>query len=97
MKTKIEEDKTLAERTTLSINAILEILKSCIHTTYFQVKKFYLQKYGMAIGFPLSPPLSDIFMKNFEKRALDQYNSKLKLWHKCVVDTLVIWQIYKMF
>lgn len=47
----------------------------------------------MAIRFPLSPPLADLFMRVFEKRELDEYSSRPKLWRRYVDDIFVIWQI----
>lgn len=77
--TKLEKRNTLAW-IILSVYVIIEMFGTCINTTYFQVdNKFYHKKFGMAMGSPLSSPLSDIFMEDFEKRTLDQYYSRPKL------------------
>ena len=65
----------MGERTTLSINTILELLTFCVKTTFFQYKNdFYTQDVGMAMGSPLSPFLSNIFMEHFENNFVQNYN-----------------------
>jgi hypothetical protein len=47
---KIHNDDTLAERSVLQVEAIMEMLVVCLRATYFQVDdKFFQQKDGMAI------------------------------------------------
>jgi hypothetical protein len=60
---------------------IMEILEVCMRTTYFQVDdKFYEQKEGMAMGSPLSPVISNIFVETFEQWALTTAQQKPKMW-----------------
>lgn len=93
VKTKLVEERALAEWTTLSINVIIEILRTYIRTTYFRVdNRFYQQEFGISMGSPLSPTLIYIFMEGFEKRPLDQNSSETKLWRGYTDVTFVIWQ-----
>ena len=43
------------------------------------------------MGSPLSPIVANLFMEKFEKKSLDTYPLKLKLWKRYVDDTNVIW------
>ncbi|GJQ78407.1 hypothetical protein Trydic_g22231 [Trypoxylus dichotomus] len=53
--------------------------------------KFYQQEFGMTIGSLLSPVLSNIYMEEFERRAMDSYELQPKMWLSYVDDTFVIW------
>jgi hypothetical protein len=68
------------------------MLEVCLRTTYFQVDdEFFPQKDGMAIRSPLSPIVSNIYKKHFEKMALDSAQHKSSLWLRYVDDTFVVW------
>jgi hypothetical protein len=70
----------------------MELLKVCLRTTYFQVDdKFFQQKDGMAMRSSLSPIVSNIFMENFEKLALDLALLKPSLWLQYIDETFVVW------
>ncbi|GJQ84051.1 hypothetical protein Trydic_g14437 [Trypoxylus dichotomus] len=44
VKNRLSRDATLEERTSLSVEAIIELLSICVNTTYFHVdNKFYQQ------------------------------------------------------
>jgi hypothetical protein len=88
----LENDNTLAERSVLKVESIVELLDVCLRTTYFQVDDgFYQQKDGMAMGSSLSPIVSNIYMEHFEHLALDSAQDKSSLWLRYVDDTFVIW------
>ncbi|GJQ86049.1 hypothetical protein Trydic_g10619 [Trypoxylus dichotomus] len=87
----LEENTTLDEGTSLSVEAIIELLSTCVNTAYFQVdNKFFQQEFGMAMGFPLSPVLSNIYIEEFERRTMDSYELKPRMWLRYVDDTFVI-------
>ncbi|KAJ8912114.1 hypothetical protein NQ315_013203 [Exocentrus adspersus] len=63
VKKKLSEDQALEHRTSLSINMIMEMLNMCINTTYFQLyNDFYQQEFSVAMGSPLLPIVSNIFI-----------------------------------
>jgi hypothetical protein len=90
IRNKFHIDDTLADRSLLHIETIMELLEDCLRTTYFQVDvKFFQQKDGMAMGSSLSPIVSNI-MEHFEKLALDSAQHKPSLWLRYVDDTFVV-------
>jgi hypothetical protein len=79
------------ERPVLQAEAIIELLEIGLKTTYFQVDKFFQQKDGIAVGCSLSIIISNIYMENFEKLALDSAQHKPSFWLRYVDDTFVVW------
>ena len=67
IKQKLLDDISLHERTQLSVDEIIDLLKLCLSNTCFQWRdSFYEQTSGAAMGSPLSPVLANIFMEHFE-------------------------------
>ena len=49
----------------------MELMGFCLHNTYFSFQnKFYKQVEGAAMGSPISPIVANLYMENFEGRAL---------------------------
>ena len=49
----------------------LNYLGFCLHNTYFSFQnKFYEQIEGAAMGSPMSPTVANLFMEDFERKAL---------------------------
>ena len=72
IKQKLLDDISLHERTQLSADEIIDLLKLCLSNTCFQWRDgFYEQTSGAAMGSPLSPVLASIFMEHFEQIALE--------------------------
>ena len=92
IKEKLLEDANLHERTHLSVEEIVELLKLCLSTTCFQWRDdFYEQTSGAAMGSPLSPVLANIFMEHFEQNALASSALVPKLWKRHVDDIFAVW------
>ena len=71
IKKLLEEDQDLHKRTTMSTKHIMDLLEFCLRSTYFIHKgKFFEQVEGAAMGSPTSPIVANLFMENFESRAL---------------------------
>ena len=68
---KLQQDTTLPNRTNMSIPHIITLLKSCLKNTYFLFQgMYYEQVHGAAIGSPISPLIANLFMEEFEVKAL---------------------------
>ena len=88
---RLLEDPSLPERTTLSVDEILEATKICIESTYFKFKgDLFQQIAGLAMGSPISPIVANIFMQNYEKRMLVGFENPPRVWLRYVDDTLVV-------
>ena len=63
---KLEEDRTLGDRTFLSPEQIAELLGMCLKSTYFSYgESFYEQKEGAAMGSPVSAVVANLYMEFF--------------------------------
>lgn len=88
----LHEDDTLEDRTAISAANICLLTELCLRSTYFQFQnQFYEQVDGAAMGSPLSPIVVNLYMENFEQRALETYSLTPKVWIRYVDDTFVVW------
>ena len=71
IKDLLEKDDNLSNRAVLSVQNIIELLGFCLHNTYFSFQNmFYEQVEGAAMGLLVSPILANLYMENFEGKAL---------------------------
>lgn len=79
---------------TLPTNTIIELIKLCIKDNYFSFNdSFYKQTFGMAMGNPLSPVLSNLYMECFETNILPRILPSNLLWYRYVDDILCLWPV----
>ena len=71
----------------------MKLLEFILTTTYFVFRdQIYCQKFGTAMGSPVSPMVADIFMEFLEQLAIASVpvECKPKLWKRYVDDILEI-------
>ena len=91
VKQRLQQDNTLPQRTSMSIPQITSLLEFCLTNTYFLFQgKYYEQVQGAAMGSPISPLIANIFMEEFEVKALSSIPHPSSLWLRFVDDTFVI-------
>ena len=88
---KLEADDTLINRTNLSIEDILKACRLCLQSTYFTFKmSLFHQTEGLPMGSPLSPIVANLFMEDFEDKALASFHRPPTMWKRYVDDTFAI-------
>jgi hypothetical protein len=90
--TKIPLDEAIQVVKEVTDPETTKLAEVCLRSTFFSYQgEFYEQTSGVAMGSPLSPIVANLFMENFEKRALDSYPLKPTRWKRFVDDTNVLW------
>ena len=78
----------------LSPHCIIELIKLCVIDSKFTFNgKFYQQKFGLSMGNPLSPVLSNIYMEFFEVNLLSTIKDVNVIWYRYIDDVLCLWPI----
>ena len=93
IKCRLENDKTLKKRTNLNPCDIITLLKFVLETTYFRFGgEFYQQKFGVAMGSPVSPIVVNLFMEDLERQIIltAPDSCKPRWWRRYVDDIITI-------
>ena len=67
----LEKDEKLQDRTVLSVQHIIDLLGFCLNNTYLSFQnEFYEQVEGAAMGSPVSPIVANLYVEHFERKVL---------------------------
>ena len=82
-------DTSLAERTSLSPDEVVNLLRFCLGATYLSYRgEVYQQTFGTAMGSPVSVTVANLVMEDVEQRALATCEAQPPFWKRYVDDTL---------
>ena len=88
---KLENDVTLCNRTNLNKDDIMELLELTCSTTYSNFDGTTMQqKFGTAMGSPVSALIANFYMEKLEHKALQTAaaDCRPKIWKRYVDDVL---------
>ena len=70
----------------------IKLIELCVVDNVFSAEgEFYKQTFGFAMGNPLSPILSNLYMEYFETRLLPQICNFPIVWYRYVDDIICLW------
>ena len=93
IKTRLQKDTTLTDRTRLEIEDVMALLDFVLNTTYFTFRNMiHQQKFGTAIGSPVSPIVANLFMEHLEQEAIATapISCQPRMWKRYVDDVLEV-------
>ena len=79
----------------IEIDSFLELVRLCVSSTVFSFNnEGYKQKYGVAMGSPLSPILANLCMEFIESEIMENCPLHLKpvVWFRYVDDIFIIFK-----
>ena len=88
---RLAEDPSLPERSALSPDEVVSLLKFCLDATYLAYRgEVYQQVYGTAMGSPVSVTVANLVMEDVEQRALNTCASPPAFWKGYVDDIFTV-------
>jgi hypothetical protein len=86
----ILEEELLKKKTVKEVKSYMKLARTCMDESYFTFRgKYYKQTKGAPMGNPLSPFLSELFMKKLEQK-LEEKGVLPRVWLRYVDDIFAI-------
>ena len=80
----LQEGKELQQRTTMCVENITTLLEFCLKSTYFTFQgRFFEQQEGAAMGSPISPIVENLYMEEFETKAISSSPHPISMEEVC--------------
>ncbi len=91
IRNKLCKDNTLGQRSNLSIDDIIKLLRFTLSNSYFNYNnETYKQIHGCAMGSPVSPIVANLCMEEIEELAFNRTDTPPKKWFRFVDDVFSI-------
>ena len=84
----LRNDASLGQRTSLPVEVIVDLLSSCLNTTFFVFEGTYYQVFGRAMGCPVSAVIANLVMEDVEQRALASAPLNPSFWKRFFDDMI---------
>ena len=87
---RLNDDSNLSDRTSLHVDELIDLLEICLRSTDFVFRgEYFHQRFGCAMGNPVSAIVANLVMEDIERRIFSISNT-IRFWKRFVDD---VWAV----